>query len=400
MRTDVLVIGAGPAGSAAAAWLADAGAHVVLVDQHAFPRDKICGDALIPDALHALDRLGLKGRVLDLARRLKVMRIYAPNGSFVDIAGDMATLPRAALDEMLQTAAIERGAVFLAPLTLNQVIETGGAVAGARFRDRPAGEQTEIRAELTILATGASSTALAAAGVCRRPAPSAVAARVYVRVPEARARDWDRLGMVFDASVYPGYGWIFPGPDAVFNMGVGCFRDSVRRPSSENIRDLWRRFVETFPPARELINGSEPLDDLKGAPMRCALDGAELSRPGLLVAGEAAGATYSFSGEGIGKAMETGMLAAECAKRLLDGKIAIQELGPRYARDVKERFGPRFDAYRRAQDWLSVPALGNFLAARARRGRFVKSQLAAMLNETGDPHALFSPLGLAKALVL
>jgi hypothetical protein len=67
---------------------------------------------------------------------------------------------------------------------------------------------------------------------------------------------------------------------------------------------------------------------------------------------------------------------------------------------VEERFGPRFDAYRRAQDWLSVPALGNFLAVRARRGRFVKSQLAAMLDETGDPHALFSPLGLAKALVL
>jgi geranylgeranyl reductase family protein len=400
MRTEVLVIGAGPAGSAAAARLAEGGAHVVLVDQHPFPRDKICGDALIADALRALDRLGLLQQVLDAARRLSGMRIYAPDQSFVDIAGEMAMLPREALDEMLRATAVERGAVFLAPLALEEVVEEAGSVAGGRFRDRTTGESTEIRAELTILATGASSSGLEAAGVCRRSTPSAVAARIYFRVPEATARQWDRLCIVFDAGIFPGYGWIFPGPDEVFNVGVGCFRDTARRPASENIREIWRRFLETFTPVRELVAGAEPLGDLRGAPIRCALVGADLFRPGLLVVGEAAGATYSFSGEGIGKAMETGMLAADLARRWLDGDIAAGDIGPCYAREVRQRFGPRFDAYRHAQEWLSIPVLCNLLAARARRGRFVKAQLSALLNETGDPGVLFSPLGLAKALVL
>src|SRR5215813_7917242 len=96
---DALVIGAGPAGSAAAIQLAKAGARVALVDRNAFPRDKTCGDALIPDALRALDSLGLKDSVLAKGRALNKIRVYAPNERFVEIPGECACVPREILDD-------------------------------------------------------------------------------------------------------------------------------------------------------------------------------------------------------------------------------------------------------------------------------------------------------------
>ena len=89
-----------------------------------------------------------------------------------------------------------------------------------------------------------------------------------------------------------------------------------------NLRQVFEAFCEIYAPARELMAGGTPLGELKGAPLRCSLDGALYSRPGMLATGEAIGSTYDFSGEGIGKAMQTGMLAAS---RLAKGRD--QQLG-------------------------------------------------------------------------
>ena len=77
-----------------------------------------------------------------------------------------------------------------------------------------------------------------------------------------------------------------------------------------NLREVFAAFQALYAPARELVAGgewlAEPGEELKGAPLRCSLEGARLEAPGVLVTGEAAGSTYAFTGEGIGKAMETG----------------------------------------------------------------------------------------------
>src|SRR5215216_2974340 len=95
---DVLVIGAGPAGSAAARTLALAGATVVLVDQRPFPRDKVCGDALIRDSLGGLVYLGVDEIVRREAWRGDALRVYAPGGAHVTLRGEFACLPRERLD--------------------------------------------------------------------------------------------------------------------------------------------------------------------------------------------------------------------------------------------------------------------------------------------------------------
>jgi len=133
IQVDSLVIGAGPAGSAAAIQLAKAGLSVALVDRLAFPRDKVCGDALIPDALRALDELCLKDRVLEKARFLEKIRVYAPNERFIVIPGDCACVPRETLDDIIRREAVYRGAQFYAGFNLHAALRADGAVEGAIF---------------------------------------------------------------------------------------------------------------------------------------------------------------------------------------------------------------------------------------------------------------------------
>jgi flavin-dependent dehydrogenase len=126
--------------------------------------------------------------------------------------------------------------------------------------------------------------------------------------------------------------------------------------------------------------------------------GSLLGRPGLLVAGDAAGMTYSFSGEGIGKAMQSGILAADTildCRSLPSARLAVPE---RYAARLREDFGDRFRTYRAAQRWLASPLLCNLLTWRARRSPYLRQGLEAILDETADARAVFSFSGLLKAL--
>ena len=394
LSADALVIGAGPAGSAAARTLALHGARVLLVDRHQFPRDKVCGDALIPDALAALTELGVLSEVLGLARRVSRVRVVSPDHTAVDLEGGCACLPRLALDDLLRKSAIRAGAEFRMGLRAEAAIDEHGVIAGARFMSA-AGERLEIRAPLTVLSTGAAADVLARFGMCTRIGPSATAARIYVRVDRDYAATWDHLCIAYSQSICPGYGWLFPGPDDVFNVGVGYFYDAASLPAEKNVRKMLATFLADFPPARELIRHGTVIGPLKGAPLRTALAGATLARPGLLVAGEAAGLTYSFSGEGIGKALQSGIIAAQMAMQHRGARAVAEG----YATALSREFASRFRAYSRLQRWLAYPAFVNFLARRGRSGRYVRTQLEGLLNETGDPEELLTLRGLFKAIV-
>jgi len=392
-RVDVLVVGAGPAGSAAAIALAKIGYDVLMVDRCAFPRDKVCGDALIPDALTALDRLGLKQAVLHRSRVLRGVLVYAPDGRSVPVRGECACLPRRVFDELLRAEAVNAGARFWPGCNVANVLIDNDTVVGADVG------ALRVRAKVTLLATGAAAGPLKRFGVCYRTAPSATAARVYVRTDEQFARDFSHLCISYDAAICPGYGWIFPGPDATFNVGVGYYYDG-KRPPETSVRKLLGRFVRTFAPAADVLRHAVSVTELKGAPLRTALCGSALSRPGLLVLGEAAGLTYSFSGEGIGKALESGILAAgvvvECGQRTEDSAKVVADT---YANRIRERFESRFRAYKTAQDWLSRPAFANLLARRASKSRFVQRELSGLFLETTDPRRLFSARGILRSLV-
>lgn len=390
---EVLVIGAGPAGSACAQVLAQAGVDVVLADQHVFPRDKTCGDGLIPDAQRALARLGLLDEVLSRARIATHVGCIGPSGGRVDLPARLAVLPRRELDDLLRREAIAHGARWLAPARFEAPLrDADGRVSGATLAF-PDGVSRPVRAGWTVLATGAAAGPLLAAGVCDRRLPSGMAARAYVRC-EALAGQVAGLEVVWHRALRRGYGWIFPCRDGVFNIGVG-----LTRAPAGNLRELFDAFVRLHPAARELMAAGVTLGPLKGAPLRCSLEGARWSRPGLLVAGEAAGSTYLLTGEGIGKALEAGMLAAQaitegrCDARAPDTAVqAHYEAGLRALK-------PRFAAYAQANRINEHPWLADLLIWRAGRSRRVVRHLSEVLEETRSPSQLGTARGLLRLLV-
>lgn len=397
-RCDVLVVGAGPAGSAAALTLARAGFDVVLVDQHVFPRDKVCGDGLIPDAHNALRKLGVLDEVMALAQPSTHVGCIGPRGGRVDVPGALAVLPRRELDLLLCRAAARAGASMFAPLRYAGPIEEGGRVDGAQLKDGDA--VREIRADWTVLATGAVPQALIAAGMSRRQTPSGVALRGYVRNPAMAARI-DKLEIVWHRAVSPGYGWIFPCRDGVFNVGVGIFgshevpRDGKLARRAANLRQIFEDFTRIYPPARTLVEGGAWVAPLKGAPLRCALEGARFSRPGLIVTGEAAGSTYSFSGEGIGKAMETGILAAEALRAGRMQSIDEAAVRSRYEAGLAA-LKPRFELYAKANRVNRQPWLADLVIWRANKSERLLRRMSGVLNETSNPGNLVSARGMLK----
>ena len=398
IETDVLVIGAGPAGCAAALTLARNGVRVVLIDREQFPRDKVCGDALIPDALNALRTLSLLETVQGLARNIRHLRVYAPNGAYISLEGHCSCLPRRVFDDVLRTAAAAAGARFLAPYAFKELIDDG-CVRGALFHNPRTKEELSIHARVTLLATGAGIDGLRRARAADRLEPSAVAVRAYFRVPPSVEQDFTHLCLSYHSSIAPGYGWIFPGPDQVFNVGVGYFLDAGRKDDMPSTATIWTSFVEGFPPAQRLVSQSRQITPLRGAPLRTGMTGSRLHAPGLLVIGEAASLTYSFSGEGIGKAMASGIIAAELYSEHIGRQLPLTGLGPEYEARLRSEFLDRFNAYKHAQTWLERPLFANFLAWRAARSRFVRAQLEGLFNETVHPRTLFSVTGILKSLV-
>lgn len=414
-RCDVLVVGAGPAGSACAQWLARAGCSVLLVDQHGFPRDKVCGDGLIPDSHRALQRLGVHAEVMAAAQSASHVGCIGPRGGRIDVPGRLAVLPRRQLDDILKRAAERAGAVFRAPWRFEAPLfdadhdgsDDSATVVGARLKHTASGTEARVHASWVVLATGAVPRALLAAGVCERHTPSGIALRGYVK-NAAMADRIRALEVVWHKRLRQGYGWIFPCRDGVFNIGVGLAHSHAQDAQGKgsmrdvNLRALFATFTEVYAPAAALMQGGTLLGDglgeLKGAPLRCSLDGARYGRPGLLVTGEAAGSTYAFTGEGIGKAMETGILAAEAV--LAGTKAGEHEAATRarYA-DALAELKPRFALYERANRVNDHPWLADLLIWRARRSPRILRRMAGVLEETGNPGNLVSLRGMARLLL-
>jgi geranylgeranyl reductase family protein len=389
---EVLVVGAGPAGSACAQLLAQAGRDVVLVDAQAFPRDKVCGDGLVPDAHAALRRLGVHEQVMQRARKAAAAQCVAPSGASVNVPGEVAVLPRRELDAVLCAAASDAGARMVAPARLIAPLrDEASRVVGARLGH--AGQTRDIACHWLVLATGATPAAILAAELCERRTPSAMALRTYVRHPGLE-NAIPNLRFVWHKRMRGGYGWIFPAPGGVFNIGVGLLDShgdfaeggGGRRRKTRNLRHLFADFLQIDPLAARLMREGEALGELKGAPLRCDLDGARWLAPGVLVTGEAAGATYAFTGEGIGKALETGIAAAESLiahaghddALLADYRVRLDSLRP------------RFEMYRKAASFNRYPVLVSMVVWRAQHSARVLARLSDILNERRMPGNLLT----------
>ena len=343
---DVIVVGAGPGGSATAAYLAGHGLDVLLLEKASFPRDKICGDGLTPRAVRELISLGVPHREEDGWHRTKGLRIlgggvrmeldWPSNASF---PGYGLVRRRTDLDEILARHAQSRGARLHERTNVSEpILDRRGHVCGVTAkmmdeRGRATGETREFRAPVVVAGDGVSSRlSLSMDRPKRDDRPMGVAVRTYFETPrhdDDYIESWLELwakGEDGDQDVLmPGYGWIFPCGDGTANVGLGIL-DTAKDFGTFDSRDVMRRWVETMPPEWGFSEETQ-LAPIRGAALPMCFNRQPLYDRGLLLVGDAGGMVNPFNGEGIAEAMEAGRHAAE----VIASALARPTLGEREA---------------------------------------------------------------------
>ncbi|GIU89367.1 MAG: geranylgeranyl reductase [Acidimicrobiia bacterium] len=306
---DVLVVGAGPAGAAAAATAARLGLRTVVCDRAGFPRDKTCGDGLTTQALRLLERLGLGRDALDAAGYQPVRETV-----LVSPAGRRVTLPlpadgehagvvtRLGLDERLVALARAAGAEVRTAVGVADVVADAD---GVKARTADGGT---IEARHLVAADGHWSAVRRA---LRPEAPADLgtwhAARQYFD-----GVDDDRLWVIFERDLLPGYAWVFPLPGGGANVGFGVLR--ARRRGRE-LKALWQDVIARRALRDALGRRARPRGPVRAWPIPTAYAPERLADGRVLYVGDAAAVVDPMTGEGIAQAIETGILAAEAIAR-------------------------------------------------------------------------------------
>ena len=334
METEILIVGAGPAGAAAAVQLGQLGIRdVLLVDRDRFPRNKICGSGLSPAALHVAEALGIGPEVRRRANPVRTVRFVTPSGEVLRVPANSAAviLLRKEFDHLLVQRARALGIRLRDGWRAMEAIEESGRVVGVRGL-----EGEEIRARWTLFADGAHSL-FSTDGRERRHIATLMG---WWEGPDF---EQGRLDMVFDPELSPLYGWLFPETATRVNIGI-CVdaQDEYGRKVSRDLRATFRRFLDRHF-AQELRTARQ-IGALKGHPIVHTTWIASVSRPGALLLGEAARLTHHGTGEGISQAMQSGVYAAEAVARVVRGEASEALAWRGYLRALRRRFTPEFAA--------------------------------------------------------
>jgi geranylgeranyl reductase family protein len=336
-RTDVLVVGAGPAGSAAAAWAARSGRDTVLVDAAVFPRDKTCGDGLTPRAIAELDRLGLddwvRAHTVNHGLRAhgfgQTLLLPWPGGSLPAYGSAVA---RTELDDQIRTTAMKSGAIGIDGTRAVDVEMDGGRVSSVWFES--GGEAFELGCKRLVVADGVRSPLGKLLGrTWHRDTVYGVAGRSYVD-----------SSMSDDPWILSGYGWIFPLGDGSVNLGVGTLA-TAKRPAEVALRPLMRHYADQ---RREDfgLSGDLRMPTSAMLPMGGAV--SHVAGPNWALIGDAAACVNPLNGEGIDYGLETGRLLAD---------VLDEDLATAWPALLREHYGEAFSIARRLAGLVTVPRL-------------------------------------------
>ena len=319
---DVIVVGAGPAGSATAHHLALAGHHVLLLEKTTFPREKVCGDGLTPRAVRSLVSMGIDtteqaGWLHNKGLRIigGGMRLEIPWPDLASYPAYGLVRPRSDFDDLLARQAVKSGAVLRENTAVTgPVLDKAGRISGVTTK----GENGAVTysAPLVVAADGNSSRLALAMGLEKRDdRPMGVAVRTYYRSPrhdddwlESWLELWDR-GPDGKERLLPGYGWIFGVGDGTSNVGLGILNTSTAW-GKVDYKDLLKRWLDQTPEEWGFRdeNRTQPV---RGAALPMGFNRQPHYANGMLLVGDSGGMVNPFNGEGIAYAMESGEIAAQ-----------------------------------------------------------------------------------------
>ena len=332
---DVIVVGAGPAGSATAHYLASAGLDVLLLEKAAFPREKVCGDGLTPRAVRELVAMGVPLREEDGWIRNKGLRVYG-GGHRLELPWPQTSSypdyglcrPRAEFDQILAEHARTSGARLQERTAVTGPVldDRTSRVVGVTARPvddagRKAGEEVTYRARVVVAADGVSSRLATAIGIEKKDnRPMGVAVRTYFRTPrhdddwmESHLELWD--GPPGRSNLMPGYGWIFGLGDGTANVGLGSV-SSTAKATRIDYKDLLQRWIANAPPEWEFTPENQ-VGPIRSAALPMAFNRKPHYTRGLLLVGDSGGMVSPFNGEGIAHGLLAGRRGAEVIAQAL-----------------------------------------------------------------------------------
>ena len=347
---DVIVVGAGPGGSSAATFAAKQGLSTLLVDRADFPRDKVCGDGLTPQAIYWLDRLGCVDEVLTLTKsciktcdlfingELVLSGGFPPNTSYPDFC---ILLDRRRFDHVLVMNAVASGAEFLPHCAVRSIRQNRDHIDVVADVGRQA---TVLKARVVIGADGVSSVISRSIGNALNDGATAISLRTYYRNVRM---DGAQIKVYFDTGFFPGYGWVFVDDEGFANIGLGYAFDKPF-PMQSQLKRTFDVFLQNE--LADLLAGADRCGPVAGGVVSFYRPRAIVDDRVMLV-GDAANQADPLNGGGIHKAMESAYLAAQAAGRAVaSGDYSAQAL-----RWYQERWEEQYELdWRTAELFLSI----------------------------------------------
>ena len=378
---DVIVVGAGPAGSTTAFYLAQAGLSVLLLEKTSFPREKVCGDGLTPRAVKALAKMGVPAREEDGWIRNKGLRIIGggvrievPWPELTSYPGYGLVRTRLGFDEALARNAELAGVKLIERATVTGPVldERTGRIAGVTVRHTAAAGDARgtggaaaaqvYRARLVVAADGNSSRLSVAMGLRKRDdRPMGVAIRTYYTSPrhdddylEAWLELWDGNRLL------PGYGWIFGVGDGTSNVGIGLLNTSDAFQNTD-YRGMLGRWLAGMP-ADWGFTEANRTQPVRGAALPMGFNRTPHYTRGMLLAGDAGGMVNPFNGEGIAYAMESGEIAAGVIAAALaqPSAASAERMLRQYPRILRDAYGGYYTLGRMFVRAIGHPELMKF----------------------------------------
>ena len=397
---DVVVVGAGPAGSSCGYWLADAGWDVVVVEKKTFPREKTCGDGLTPRAVRQLADMGLEGALAG-SHRYAGLRAFGfghciempwpEHPNFPDYG---YTITRHDLDGLVAERAAKAGATLLQGTEVVGVVADEAAAAvgplptleGVTVKEKGVAGTRTVKGRHVVVADGSNSRVGRMLGTTRRrDLPLGMALRGYYR---SERHDDPFIESHLDIrdlddNVVPGYGWIFPMGDGTVNVGVGLLSTEARWKGI-NTSTLMDTFVG-YAPASWGLGPESSEGPPTGGKLPMGLSVGPRVGGNVIVAGDAGGAINPFNGEGISYGYETGRLAAAALGRALtgDGHEALAD----YDAALTAAYGPYYKVARAFVHLISHPEAMRVCVNVGMRSELFMNQLLRIMANLMRPDA-------------